>query len=99
MKHMVKRIGFITYIFIINLLHQLNAKVLLLVTCHLHFWQNDRGLLVLHATAVTWGSNLVFNAQLTINVLFYVCSHQGDIIIRPQNQQHVLYCTNLPAGL
>ena len=23
------------------------------VTCHLHFWQNDQGLL--HATAVTWG--------------------------------------------
>ena len=25
------------------------------VTCHLHFWQNDRGRL--HATAVTWGWN------------------------------------------
>ena len=25
------------------------------VTCHLYFWQNDRGLL--HATAVTWGWN------------------------------------------
>ena len=25
----------------------------LAVTCHLHFWQNDRGLLVLRATAVT----------------------------------------------
>ena len=25
----------------------------LAVTCHLHFWQNDRGLL--HATAVTMG--------------------------------------------
>ena len=27
----------------------------LAVTCHLHFWQNDRGLL--RATAVTWGWN------------------------------------------
>ena len=27
------------------------------VTCHLHFWQNDRNLLVLFATAVTWGWN------------------------------------------
>ena len=27
----------------------------LAVTCHLHFWQNDRGLL--HATEVTWGWN------------------------------------------
>ena len=25
------------------------------VTCHMHFWQNDRNLL--HATAVTWGWN------------------------------------------
>ena len=29
----------------------------LAVTCHLPFWQNDRGLLVLRATAVTWGWN------------------------------------------
>ena len=27
----------------------------LAVTCHLHFWQNDR--VLLHATAVTWGWN------------------------------------------
>ena len=27
----------------------------LALTCHLHFWRNDRGLL--HATAVTWGWN------------------------------------------
>ena len=27
----------------------------LAVTCCLHFWQNDWDLLVLHATAVTWG--------------------------------------------
>ena len=39
MREMVKRIGFITYIFIINLLHQLNAKVLLLVLKHFFsFW-------------------------------------------------------------
>ena len=29
----------------------------LAVTCHLHFWQNDRDLLVLHATVVTRGWN------------------------------------------
>ena len=31
--------------------HMLNVYACLAVTCHLHFWQNDRGLL--HATAVT----------------------------------------------
>ena len=31
------------------------VHVYLAVTCHPHFWQNDRGLL--HATAVTWGWN------------------------------------------
>ena len=33
----------------------LRVYVCLGVTCHLHFWQNDQGLL--HATAVTWGWN------------------------------------------
>ena len=35
--------------------HICKVYAYLAVTCHLHFWQNDRGLL--HATAVTWGWN------------------------------------------
>ena len=35
--------------------HIRKVYVCLAVTCHLHFWQNDRGLL--HATAVTQGLN------------------------------------------
>ena len=35
--------------------HISKVYVCLAVTCHLHFWQNDRGLL--HATAVTRGWN------------------------------------------
>ena len=37
------------------------------VTCHLHFWQNDQGLL--HAAAVTWGWNghwIRVRTQLTL---------------------------------
>ena len=35
--------------------HICNVHACLAVTCHLHFWQNDRGLL--HATVVTQGWN------------------------------------------
>ena len=35
--------------------HIRKVPACLAVTCHLHFSQNDRGLL--HATAVTWGWN------------------------------------------
>ena len=35
--------------------HACRMHVCLVVTCHLHFWQNDRSLL--RATAVTWGWN------------------------------------------
>ena len=33
--------------------HICKVYACLAVTCHLHFWQNDRDLL--HATEVTWG--------------------------------------------
>ena len=35
--------------------HIVRVHACLVVTCHLHFWQNDPDLL--HATAVTWGWN------------------------------------------
>ena len=36
-------------------IHKVYHNVYLAVTCHLHFWQNDRDLLC--ATVVTWGWN------------------------------------------
>ena len=39
--------------------HIRKVYVCLVVTCQLHFWQNDRGLL--RATAVTWGWNGYWN--------------------------------------
>ena len=51
----------------------------LAVTCHLHFWQNDRGLL--RATAVTWGWNGYWNKnqhrKLTLEKKIFLPIQQG----------------------
>ena len=41
--------------------HKNRVHVCLAVTCHLHFWQNDRELL--RATAVTWGGTDIVMSQ------------------------------------
>ena len=70
----------------------------LAVTCHLHFWQDDRDLL--HATAVTWGWNRYWNRsqhrKLTLEKKILPPLQQGlkptTFQSRVQWQRHVCRC-------
>ena len=65
----------------------------LAVTCHLHFWQNGRGLL--HATAVTWGWNGSWSKsqhrKLTLEKKILMLLLQG---FEPMTFQSQVRCSN-----
>ena len=65
----------------------------LAVTCHLHFWQNDRDLL--HATAVTWGwdgyRNKSQHRKSTLEKIILPLLQQG---FEPATFQSRVRCSN-----